>query len=409
MDRIGWKELFKGFEDREMEHQYLISLQNPKELRIIMVFGILFYLLFLVIDYILFSEYFCSFIVIRCAIFLPVMAVIFSLSYTPFYEKHSRLLISTIVFVAAAGIIAMVYITRESEYAELYYYGVSIIIIFFYGTGKITLSFSIIIGLFVYIPAVIVDILFIQNDFARIITRVIYLLLMVLAGSVTTGVIQRTSRSNFLKQKRIEELSMTDPLTGLKNRLFFETIIRNELTDYIRTPENLDRPPEARQHDRDPESCYALIMLDIDYFKIINDKYGHDTGDLFLREFCDRVKEVIRTDDVFIRWGGEEFLLILRHARKKFIARLSNRISAAVSAPFRLKNNEISATVSGGLLIVPPKSVKSVQSIDNMIELADKALYYSKNNGRNRFTENVIQTEASGQQSSSMKSVINET
>ena len=388
MNEPGFRVLFSGFSDSEEEKQYILSLQNPSELRLIILAGSLIYLLFLFLDFYLFREYFRAFLVVRAGVFTPVVGLIYLSTYTGIYQRYSKFMIAMVALTAAGGIIVMEYIARDSRYADLYFYGVALILIFFYGSGKLTTLFSILVGLAILIPTLIVDSVFVEDDLKRTITKSVFMTSMVLAGNITSAVMQKTARSSFLKQLKIEELSMTDQLTGRKNRLFFETVIRPELEDYIGGSGASSGEGHERASDKYYDCCYGLLLLDIDHFKKVNDLYGHETGDAFLKEFSRRLEGVIRTNDVFIRWGGEEFLIILRHTKYDSIHKLSGRISRAIAGtPFIHRDSEVQVTVSGGVLPVPRGSCERLVSVERMIDMADRALYHSKNSGRNRFSE----------------------
>lgn len=392
------KHIFTGFPDKDLEKTFIKSSHNPKEMRWLLIIGLLFYVHFLFLDYSLYKDYFKLMLILRLGFFMPITFILFGLSFTHFYERTSYYFLTIIEITGSYGIIFIEYITRNSQYSGIYYYGIFIALLFYYGTGKTTIALSLATSLFIAIPAILVESIFVETDPNIIMVKIIFLSLMILGGNFTGGIIQFASRSSFLKQCKIEALSMTDPLTGLKNRLFFTNIIEPELSDYIKCPEITQHQPYERLSDKNDEDCYGIMLLDIDHFKRINDLYGHETGDLFLQEFSRRIIKIIRSEDVFIRWGGEEFLLLLRHSKSSTIRTLSNRIKQEISDHyFILKSQRISATVSGGVLSVPPKSEEIFSSIENMIDLADQALYESKHKGRNRFTECLVQKDDSNE------------
>ncbi|MEA2111921.1 MAG: diguanylate cyclase [Campylobacterota bacterium] len=163
-------------------------------------------------------------------------------------------------------------------------------------------------------------------------------------------------------QSELELLSKTDQLTKLKNRLSIDKSL--ELQHY--------------RFQRDGELC-SVIMIDIDFFKAVNDVYGHLVGDEVLKEFATLLKNNIRESDFIGRWGGEEFLIILPHTD----------IAEAVKSAQKLQNviNSYSfpqvgkKTASFGL-----SGFKDNMSIKQLLENVDEALYTSKNNGRNQIT-----------------------
>jgi diguanylate cyclase (GGDEF)-like protein len=160
--------------------------------------------------------------------------------------------------------------------------------------------------------------------------------------------------------KVLERLAITDPLTGLVNRRGGERNIINEIS-------------RARRH-QSPLSC---ILLDIDRFKNINDTLGHQTGDRILREISGLLRRTVRAYDIVIRWGGEEFLLILPGVALAESQVLAERIRGAVEGPQLGEAGRV--TVSGGVA-----TLANDYSFDAMLTEADRRLYQAKATGRNR-------------------------
>lgn len=162
---------------------------------------------------------------------------------------------------------------------------------------------------------------------------------------------------------KVETLAITDPLTELFNRRHFSTTIEKEFNRTIRY--------------QSPTSC---LMIDIDYFKKINDEYGHHTGDLVLKEIAKIIKDNIRKIDTAARWGGEEFIVLLPETKKENALQAAKRILEAVSGhQFSAIPGKI--TVSIGLASVPEASIDTA---DKLIHTSDLALYEAKAKGRNR-------------------------
>ncbi len=154
-------------------------------------------------------------------------------------------------------------------------------------------------------------------------------------------------------------MAMKDRLTGTWNRVRLEEEVQKEI----------DRS-ERYGHPA------SLIMLDLDFFKQINDQFGHRVGDLILKEFCLVVKRCIRTTDILARWGGEEFVVLLPNSGFSQARRLSERIRAAIEKHHFHQGVKI--TTSIGLSTCQPED-----TLDSWLERADKALYRAKSAGRN--------------------------
>ncbi len=375
------------FKDIKTETEFRRSLNSPEQFRMIIIIGAALFTAYLPLDFLLFGELFKSFLIIRLGIFLPYCLAAYLLTYAVYFKNHPLLLIILLALISSGAVIAMEYLARESEYAGLYFYGITQILIFFFGTGKIPIKPAAITGLIVVISAIIVDSVFVVDDPIRSLVKIIYLVTMLLIGILATAIIQEANRKTFLSHKKVEELSLTDHLTGLKNRLFFDSIIKPEIIDFIKFTGTAGSEPVQRTADSCANDCYALLLLDLDHFKKVNDTYGHDIGDIVLQEFSTKLKAIIRSNDILIRWGGEEFLLLLRHTREEFIKDFVKRLREKISdIPFEAGGKNIKVTISGGVFTVQPHTSAEFSEIENIISLADTALYYSKENGRNMFT-----------------------
>ena len=164
---------------------------------------------------------------------------------------------------------------------------------------------------------------------------------------------------------KLRENSLRDPMTGLYNRRFLEQFI-----DTL-----------AGQVKREEES-YSILMLDIDFFKMVNDTYGHDIGDKVIVAIGKVLQENIRESDLAIRYGGEEFLVLLHNASEEGTLKVAQKIHAAFGEIiFDVGNGEsMQKTMSIGISIFP----KDAETIWQCIKLADTALYVAKTTGRNK-------------------------
>lgn len=162
------------------------------------------------------------------------------------------------------------------------------------------------------------------------------------------------------KNLQLKTLASTDHLTGLYNR------------------SQLDKTLEEKfKYCRRYNSTVGVIMIDIDFFKQVNDQYGHQVGDTILREFADLLTCCSRETDIIGRWGGEEFLIVVNNIDKENLIKLAEKLRVRVEThtfPF-LKHK----TASFGTALYHPDD-----EINELVARADKALYNAKNNGRNR-------------------------
>ncbi len=159
--------------------------------------------------------------------------------------------------------------------------------------------------------------------------------------------------------------ALHDQLTDLPNRFFFDEEIVQNLKDARKTGTRI-----------------ALVLIDIDNFKELNDAYGHKTGDLLLRQIVDRIRPLIPPPEYLVRWGGDEFLWIVPGVKseKKLVARFAD-ILQAIHAAGRESTIAIELTASIGHAIYPDHS----RSLDRLLQLADYAMYQVKNSGKNNY------------------------
>jgi diguanylate cyclase (GGDEF)-like protein/PAS domain S-box-containing protein len=165
-------------------------------------------------------------------------------------------------------------------------------------------------------------------------------------------------------QRRLEFDATHDPLTGLPNRALFREIGDRAVARASRISESL-----------------AVLFLDLDGFKLVNDSYGHDTGDMLLGQVARRLREAVRAGDFVARLGGDEFVILCEHPRNEHqMLELSTRIIETVSQPFVIDEHEVRVGVSVGIAF----SKGSNAGIGELIRDADVALYRAKNEGRGR-------------------------
>jgi diguanylate cyclase (GGDEF)-like protein len=163
---------------------------------------------------------------------------------------------------------------------------------------------------------------------------------------------------------QLRENSMRDGMTGLYNRRFLEEFIDKVMSQTLRE-----------------EKRYYLLMLDIDYFKLVNDTYGHDAGDIVIKRLAYLIEDNIRASDLAIRYGGEEFLIMLHNASEEGAMKVARNIQTIFNREvFKLNGDTVSKTISIGIAAFP----KDSDAIWKVIKYADIALYEAKNAGRNK-------------------------
>jgi len=172
-----------------------------------------------------------------------------------------------------------------------------------------------------------------------------------------------------LAEKKIEEMATTDELTGLRNRRFFTERIGEECK-------------RARRYD----CSLGCMMIDIDFFKQVNDKYGHDAGDKVLQVISEIIRGNCRDSDMFARFGGEEFIGILPETNLDGTLVVAERLRSVIESSMISISGEIEiyVTASFGITSISPDKWPDIKDYKDVIKVADEALYRAKEKGRNR-------------------------
>lgn len=157
----------------------------------------------------------------------------------------------------------------------------------------------------------------------------------------------------------MDQVNLTDALTGLYNRRGLEVSIQQLVIQ---------------------ENEVSVIFLDIDYFKLVNDTYGHDTGDIVIKAIALLIQRLSRSTDIVCRYGGEGFVILLPATGLLLAAEVAERLRKQAQN-LNICNNSINITISLGVSYWRPEMNKT---IEDAIKLADQALYSAKQQGRNR-------------------------
>lgn len=177
-------------------------------------------------------------------------------------------------------------------------------------------------------------------------------------------VILRDDTERLANEERLQRLAHHDPLTGLPNRKLLG-----------------DRLDHALAHARRNNSSFALLFLDLDRFKMINDALGHETGDLLLRQVADRLNRCLRDEDTIARVGGDEFVVLLAEVSRRVDAeRVAEKLIEALDQPFVVRDRDLRVTASIGVAHYPLDGI----DLDRLMTAADNAMYVAKAQGKNR-------------------------
>ena len=167
-------------------------------------------------------------------------------------------------------------------------------------------------------------------------------------------------------EKIINHLAYFDALTELPNYVYFKQLLEREI--------------EISIYNRQK---FALLLIDIDKFKLINDSYGHEFGDYFLKKFAKRLQKYVRSTDIVARRGGDEFHIIIKDVKNlKYVQSFAEELLKIMRGVYKIKNKSIFTTISIGIAYFSTDT----NTLDELLKKADEAMYLSKNKGRNIFT-----------------------
>ena len=166
-------------------------------------------------------------------------------------------------------------------------------------------------------------------------------------------------------EEEIQQLAFYDALTGTANRFLLKEMVNQKLHEAERA-----------------NVAFSVLFLDLDHFKEINDVYGHDFGDKVLKEVTERIKKIIRSQDILSRIGGDEFALMLDAVKSEQACLVAEKIVNCVVEPFFINNKQLNLSASIGLANYPVDG----QDFETLLKNADVAMYEAKAQGRNNYT-----------------------
>jgi diguanylate cyclase (GGDEF)-like protein len=202
------------------------------------------------------------------------------------------------------------------------------------------------------------------------------------------------------KNLELQEISFTDVLTGVWNRRYMEEILTAEAGQVLRNYERARGGDIRKMDHRD----LVFIMVDVDFFKRVNDEHGHPAGDRLLQLVAQRLSTVVRKSDVLVRWGGEEFLIMSRSTDPSGTPAFCSRVLEVISSePFDLGHGiSVNKTCSVGWAAFPwCRGAYDAICAEESIALADAALYRAKALGRNQGV-GIVASDSAGQYASAI-------
>ena len=288
-----------------------------------------------------------------------ISPLIFFISYLA-YKKYKFIYIEFLLFSAPiyAASIHLYIISHLSNYSS-YQTELYLMIFWIYTISGLRFIHSIITSLIVFFIGISGAYIVYPNQLDSFIIYTSWMSVSLVFGFAGGYLLQESQKSIFLKQVELEKIAITDKLTGLYNRVMLDKTLHLELEKAYRYKHTV-----------------GILVLDIDFFKAINDNYGHLVGDKVLIEVSAYLKRTIRSSDMAFRWGGEEFIILCTETNKEnlmiFAEHIRKRMEEIEFDFVGKKTISIGASIS-----VPSDGISSI------VKRADEALYIAKNSGRN--------------------------
>lgn len=349
--------IFLSFYDKNLEEEYADWREPSRriQIRIISFLTGVLYLLYYQVDRVVADDEALSIMFLFHLCLLPAIA--FTISIFSFWKNLYNQMIFLLIIAPMLAAIGNLLIVTSVENYVVYFPGLYLIVFWALTISGLRLTHSLISVIFI----VVVSTLFlykIPNDI--FVMHLFWMFSSLCFGFVSAYIFERLNKQVFLNYKELEQLAVTDSLTGLFNRTKFNEVVKNEVLRSKRFGHT-----------------FGLAIFDIDHFKSVNDNYGHQVGDKVLVEIVNIVKNNLRTTDMFFRWGGEEFIVICLETNKDGFRILLENIRKTIEE--NVFEDIDSKTVSIGFTM----HEKSDDEM-SLVEKADEALYKAKNSGRNR-------------------------
>jgi diguanylate cyclase (GGDEF)-like protein len=355
-----------GVRQLELEYHHYSFRSLTRQARVALILGLSLWLFYGLLDYLFVPSSHVDAVwnirtIVICAVILVFVATFHSI-----FEHFNQQILTAVALVNAAGLLVKMWLLPEIAISH-YFPGLILIIFWSHNFSGMRFIFASFTSMAIFIAFNLLFIVFDPIPIAELVSTNFYILASIALAACASYLSERQNRILFLHERELDnerkhQLSraLHDSLTGLPNR---------ELLD--------DRLEQAiSQASRDERPC-AGLFIDLDGFKSINDTYGHDVGDLFLKEVATRFKNIMREADTLSRIGGDEFFVLARDIQTTDAAKiLADKLLNQLQAPFKLDDEIIvpSITASIGICIFPYKHCTPV----DVVRRADQAMYEIK-------------------------------
>ncbi len=363
---MKYNKLFASFADRQLENEFLEHERESalKYLRPgILVLGILFFL-FIIPDYFLApsAQDFRIILVIR-SVFLLLVIIFYTMLGRKEVQANLRRWVSFYAMTVTVAYLLIIYrygISGEASSFFIQSLAVVVLILIYFSLDSHWLHT---VAISTFLSAGFLVISYYQweeiplSGFAAV---MVYFLIALVISSISAYRINIYARMQFINRLELKELSEKDALTEIYNRSKFDAELNRRLDQATRY-----------------EHGFAVIMLDIDNLKTINDLHGHIAGDRALQEFALIVQKELRSSDIFARWGGDEFIILLPYANLGQAVLMAERIRDTVQMHKSDQVGPLSCSFGVGVF-------EEGDSQTTVVQRADSRLYKAKQQGKNR-------------------------
>ena len=349
------------FIDKSLEKEYFqqdmkkaMSYIKP----VILLLGVL-YTLFIIPDYLLIQDQRRFRAVLLCRILFIVLVVFLFLRLR--YIKNYRLLSYWVTAYEIFAVLIFLFVFYQYETPDFLIQAFGVIIIILATFLVPNRWINMILVSIISITSFIGLSLYYLEDIkpSHLSAGIVYNLIVIVFSCVFSFRSQYYKRIHYVNNKELVRLSTTDPLTGAYNRAKFD-----------------DELDKCQAYSKRYQSPLSLIIFDFDDFKDINDTYGHLVGDQVIIETSAFIKETVRETDIFARWGGEEFVILLPNTELDAAVELAERLRQDIENLKFEKTNRI--TCSFGVV-----RLTAEDHAESFLDRADKLLYQAKNSGKN--------------------------
>lgn len=349
-----------GFINKSINEQFINwqYAQSLKQIQYILILTGLLYILIGISNVFLAPEYLKNTLLPYQLFLIPsyLFLIAYLSSKKEYFELSEKLLLSSPIIAAVCHAYIFSHMTTYSTYqVELY-----LMIFWVFTISGLQFPKALLAALIVFFIGEFYSYFAYKDQLIEYISHSIWMIVSLLFGATGGYLIHQSKKETFEKVLELQTLVTTDTLTGLHNRAKLDSILTQELERAKRYNFNI-----------------GILILDIDYFKSINDTHGHLVGDEVLIEVSNTLKQNIRSSDYIFRWGGEEFIILCLEVNQDSLISFAEEI--------RLKIEEVEFDKVGKKTISIGASINTNDdTYSSILQRADQALYKSKKSGRNK-------------------------